>query len=223
MQHLRLLSRFETFQGGDVIQVTSEKTERPSTLPVGNVHDPLVPLLERWQGGESGSLDELMPLVVDRFREMARALMVYEASGHTLQPTALVNELYLHLRTRRRVRWQSVEQFLGYCATVLRRVLVDYSRRRFAGKRDRALTVALDALGDVGAVSPPGSPADLLGLQGALETLQRRDPRQAQIVEFRLFLGLTEAEVGSLLHLSTRTVRREWKTARLWLKRALAT
>lgn len=193
--------------------------------PIADGPDELVPLLGRWEAGDREALDEIMPRVVDRFREMARALMLHEASGHTLQPTALVNELYLHLRSRRQVRWLNVEQFLGYCARVLRRVLVDYSRRRHASKRDRALTVALEGLGDLPTPSygrAVGRPTDLLALQSALDRLQRRDPRQAQVVELRLLLGLTEQEVGDLLDLSPRTVRREWKTARLWLKRALA-
>lgn len=187
----------------------SPLTETPPTA--------LPPLLQAWQDGDTEALDEIMPLVVDQFRQLARYLMEREKPGHTLQPTALVNELYLHLRSRRQVRWHNTAQFIGYCSSTLRRLLIDYSRRKYAAKRDRNKTVSLD-----GVREPSGERNDeLLALHEALRELEALDPRQGRIVELRFLLELTEVEVAELLGLSTRTVRREWSAARLWLKRSV--
>jgi RNA polymerase sigma-70 factor (ECF subfamily) len=171
--------------------------------------------LRAWAAGSPGALDELMPLVVADLRRLAAAVSDRDADHNTLQPTALVNELYLHLRARRVVSWRDRSHFFGYAATAMRRLLVDRARARQAEKRGSGLVEGLDS----DSVAAVAADADLLVLDDALAALARRDERQAKVVELRFFVGLTEVQVAAVLGLSERTVRREWQTARLWLAR----
>lgn len=171
-----------------------------------------------WADGRAGALDELMPLVLRDLRRAAGRCLSREADGHTLQPTALVNELYLHLRRRRGVRWEGRHQFLGYSVRVMRRILVDHARRRRAKKRG-------DAQGrlplDPRLLASEERDAELLALDQALERLANLDPRQARIVELRFFGGLDYEEIAQVMEISPRTARRDWQTARLWLRREI--
>lgn len=176
-------------------------------------------LLQAWSDGESTALDQLMPLVVDELRRLAQYFFEREAPDHTLQPTALVNEMYLHLRGRHRVQWQDRAQFFGYAARTMRRLLVDHARIRNAEKRGGGIRPL--PLEDFDAAAAPSQAIELIELDRALENLANLDPRQAQIVEMRFFGGLGEAEIAQILDISERTVRRDWVTAQLWLRRAM--
>ena len=135
------------------------------------------------------------------------------ARGHTLQPTALVNEVYLKLIGRRTVQWQNRAQFFGFAAELMRRILVDHARARQTGKRGG--DVVKIALADVDV--PAEEDLDLIALDEALKNLVVLEARQARIVELRFFGGLTVEEIAGLLEISPRTVKRDWRIARIWL------
>ena len=183
-------------------------------------------LLRAWARGERAALDELLPLVYGELRRQAARCLRAQPSGHTLQPTALVHEAYLRLvdRGSTGADWQDRSHFFAVAARVMRSVLVDHARARRTAKRGggaRALT--LDAADAAAAVaersSDPGVDVELL--DEALTRLAALDPRQARVVELRYFGGLSIAEVAEALGVSHATVEREWKTARLWLRREL--
>lgn len=180
--------------------------------------DEITRLLDRWSGGDSAAFDRLMPLIFDELRGLARAQFARERRHHTLQPTALVHEVYLRLVDRRSVSWQSRAQFLNFAAAMMRRILVDHARIRKADKRggDQP-TVVFDEVLDLPADLRP----DLVAVDEALLALAAFDSRQARIVELRFFGGLTVEEIALTLGVSTRTIHREWKIARLWLLREL--
>jgi RNA polymerase sigma-70 factor (ECF subfamily) len=175
-------------------------------------------LLDRWGDGDSRALEDLMPLIFDDMRGLARAQFARDRSGHTLQPTALVHEAYLYLAGRRTVQWQSRAHFLNSLARLMRRILVDHARAQQAAKRGGdAPTVVFDE-----AIDLPGElRPDLVAVDDALKALATMDPRQSRVVELRFFAGLTLEEIGEVLEVSTKTVQREWKIARLFLLREL--
>ena len=176
-------------------------------------------LLVRWEGGDRAALDALMPLVEQELRQLARSYLRRERSGHTLQPTALVNEAYLKLVDQRDARWQSRAHFYGVAAQLMRRILVDHARARAAEKRGgpQAYAVTLSEADRVSA-----QPAlDLLAVHEALEELAALDPQQARVVELKFFGGLTIEETAEALGVSHATVERDWKAARAWLRRKL--
>ena len=175
-------------------------------------------LLRAWGKGDLQARDDLLPLVYRELRQQAAGFLRHEPPGHTLQPTALVNEVYLKLVGQQRVTWQNRAHFLGTAAQLMRRVLVDHARARAAAKRPRrTFQVALDD--DVGAAQPRS--CDLLALDQALDDLTTFDQRLARIIELRYFAGLTEQEVAEVLSISRATVTREWQTARAWLYRRM--
>jgi RNA polymerase sigma factor (TIGR02999 family) len=160
-----------------------------------------------------------MPLVHGELRQLARSYFRHESEGHTLQPTALVNEVYMRLVEQRKVQWDNRAQFFAFAALLMRRILVDHAKARNTAKRggdvrklplDEALTVGGRTLD-----------LDLLALDAALTELADLDPRQARVVELRFFAGLTHEEVADVLAISVTTVKREWQTARLWLFRRI--
>lgn len=162
-----------------------------------------------------------MPLVYDELHRSAVRAMRSEAVGHTLQPTALVNEAYLRLVDQHRASWQNRSQFYGIAAQMMRRVLVDHARARQSEKRGGGhRPITLDELRD-----PPAdtSPVDVLDLNAALDKLATFDPSQARLVELRYFSGLNIEETADALGVSPATVKREWSVARAWLKRELTT
>ncbi len=175
-------------------------------------------LLTAWGDGDSEALDQLMPLVYAELHEIAERYMHHEDRRHTLQPTALVNEVYLRLVDRRRVPWQNRLQFYTFTAQMMRRILVDYGRKRRAKKRgDGVRPLSLEEMGDL----PDRWDEELIALDDALGKLTRIDQRQGKVVELRYFAGLTYGEIADELGISERTVKREWYTARLWLHRKL--
>jgi RNA polymerase sigma factor (TIGR02999 family) len=176
-------------------------------------------LLADWSRGDSTALDQLLPLVYAELRRIAARQLRGERTNHTLQPTALVHEVYVRLVDQREVDWQSRAHFLGVVARVMRRILVDHARRHGARKRgDGAQCVPLDEVTDVAAA--PEVP--VLALDLALERLGTIDPDLARIVELRAFGGLTIDEAAHVLKVSPSTAKREWRTAKAWLNRQLA-
>lgn len=159
-----------------------------------------------------------MPLVVDELRKLARGHFRHEHAAHTLQPTALVNEVFIKLLDQRRVRWENRKQFFGFASLLMRRLLVDHAKGRRAAKRGGgAVHVPIeDALG-----LPIEGPVDIEALDQALDALGSLDPRQGRIVQMRFFGGLTHEEIGEVEGISPTTVKREWRTARLFLFHAL--
>ena len=169
-------------------------------------------------------MEKLLPLIVDDLRRMASARMAREAPGHTLEPTALVNEVYLKLIGKRSVQWKSRTQFFATMAQIMRHILVDHSRRRAALKKGGdAIRVTFDKAFAVPGSGSEDDGVDVLALDQALRDLTTLDPRQARIVELRYFGGLTLEETAETLEVSTMTVKREWRTARLWLLHQLRT
>jgi len=176
-------------------------------------------LLQEWSQGDAAALEKLIPLVFEDLRQIAGRLFLREADSHTLQPTALVSEAYLRLMDQRKVHWQNREQFFGVASLLMRRILVDYAKGRQAAKRGSGApkvpldeTIAVPELRDV----------DVVALDEALSQLAEIDPRQSRIVEMRFFMGLSHEEIAEILDISVTTIKREWRTARLWLFRELS-
>src|SRR5919112_1349275 len=175
-------------------------------------------LLVRWNGGDQAALDKLMPLVEGELRRLAGNYLRREREGHTLQPTALVNEAYLLMVDQRRARWQNRAQFVGVAAQMMRRILVDHARAVQAEKRGgQQFAVSLTEAEGFGE-SPD---LDLLRVNEALERLAALDEQQARVVELRFFGGLTIEEAAEAISVSHATVERDWKMARAWLRREL--
>lgn len=175
-------------------------------------------LLLAWGDGDQAALDQLIPLVHAELRRIAARHMARERAGHTLQPTALVNEVYVRLVDVDRVKWQNRAHFLAVSSRLMRRILVDFARSRSYRKRGGAVErVAFDD----NAVIDIGRGHDVLALDDALDALARVDARQSQIVVMRFFGGLTNDEIASALGLSAATVMRDWKLAKAWLLREL--
>lgn len=171
-------------------------------------------LLQAWGEGDHAALEKLVPLVDAELRRLARGYMRGERTGHSLQPTALINEVYLRLIDWGNISWQERAHFFGLSARLMRHILVDHARRHHTGKRGAgAVTIAFDEA----AVVPPERTADLVAIDDALNTLARHDRRKSQIVELRFFGGLTVEETAEVLEISPRTVKREWSLARAWL------
>ena len=176
-------------------------------------------LLRDWNAGRQEARDELLGLVYEPLRAIAERNLYRERQGHTLQPTALVNELYLKLIDQRRVAWHDRAHFFAVAAQVMRRILVDYARRRKSEKRGGGLVpVTLSAALEVAATQN----LDIVALDAALESLEKIYPQQAKVVELRFYAGLTIDETASVLGVSPATVSREWTMARAWLRRATA-
>ena len=175
-------------------------------------------LLLDWCDGDRAALSQLMPLVYDELHEQAERYMRHERRDHTLQPTALVHETFLHLIDQSRIQWQNRAQFFGVAAQLMRRVVLKHARRQHANKRwGKAIRVPLND----GLASIDNSLADLFALDEVLTRLAEFDPRQSQIMELRYFGGLTVDEVAACLELSTATVKRETRIARAWMQREM--
>lgn len=176
-------------------------------------------LLLAWSDGESSALEQLIPLVHDELHRIAKRYMRRERPGQTMQTTALVHEAYLRLIDSSRVHWQNRAHFFAIAATLMRRILVDFARRRHnlkgggAAKRvslDQALIVSREA------------GAEMIAIDDALTTLASLDARQGQVVELRFFGGLSINETAQVLKISEGTVRRDWSLAKAWLHRELS-
>jgi len=174
-------------------------------------------LLVKAKNGDRKAESELVPLVYDELRRLARRYMRHERPDHTLQATALVHEAYLKLIDQRE-SWQNRAHFFGVAAQVMRRFLVDHARAKLAQKRGGSREeISLDAA----LAFSPAQSDQFLALDEALERLSRLDPRQGRIVELKFFGGLTDEEVAEVLAISIRTVKRDWSVARAWLFREL--
>jgi RNA polymerase sigma factor (TIGR02999 family) len=190
---------------------------RPASRDRSRLH--VTELLLAWGRGDRSALDDLIPLVHQELRRLARSQMRGERDNHTLQTTALVNEAFLRLIDLRRIRWQDRAHFLALSAQLMRRVLVDHARSRNYQKRGGgAVPVELD---DV-LIAAPERGADLVALDEALRNLARVDPRKSQVVELRFFGGLTVEETAGALHVSPETVMRDWRLAKVWLLREIS-
>ena len=176
-------------------------------------------LLVDWSKGDRKALDKLMPLVYSELRRLAGNYLRRERQGHTLQPTALVNEAYLKLIDQKNAKWQNRAQFYGVAAQLMRRILVDHARAHQADKRGGSEQQRLSITSAERIVQQPE--VDLLALHEALEELATLDPQQERIVELRFFGGLSIEETAEVLHIGHATVERDWKMARAWLRRKL--
>lgn len=175
-------------------------------------------LLIDWRGGDESALDRLMPLVYDELRRLAHHYLSQERTGHTLQPTALVNEAYLRLIDQQNADWQNRTHFFAVAARIMRHLLIDHARsRQYAKRGGGALRVSLDEA----AVVSSENTVELLALAEALDRLNVIDERKVVIVELRYFSGLSVEETAEVMRLSTITVKREWLKAKAWLYREL--
>lgn len=176
-------------------------------------------LLIAWNKGDRAAQDELMQLVYDELRRLARSYLRRERPDHTLQPTALVHEAYLKLVDQKSVNWQNRAHFFGIAALMMRRILVNYAEGRRAAKRGgdagRLSLSAIDRLAGQ-------QELDLIALDDALKSLAEIDPQQSRIVELRYFGGLTIEEIAEVAGISVATVNREWSIARAYLRRQIS-
>jgi RNA polymerase sigma-70 factor, ECF subfamily len=176
-------------------------------------------LLRDWSNGDRDAPAELMPLVYRELRRLADSYMSHERDGHTLQPTALVNEAFLRLIDQTRVNWQNRAHFFGIAAQLMRRILLDYARAHKTEKRGGVVKrLSLDEV----AILPAQRAADLIALDEALQELARFDERKSQIVELRFFGGLGVDETAEVLGIHRATVLRDWAVAKAWLHRELS-
>jgi RNA polymerase sigma-70 factor, ECF subfamily len=183
-----------------------------------SAHD-VTELLQAWSEGEQGAVDKLMPLVYRELHRLAQRYMAQERPGHTLQPTALVNEAYLRLVDVGKVSFQNRAHFFGVSAQLMRRILVEFARRHGSLKRGGevqrvSLEESLVVYGERG--------ADLVRLDDALRTLATIDARRSRVVELRFFGGLTVEETAEVLKVSPETVMHDWKLAKVWLLREMS-
>ena len=169
-------------------------------------------LLHAWRAGDPQAGEELFARIYDELKRIAAAQLRGERPGHTLQPTAIVNEAFLRLMRQQGIDWRDRAHFFGLASTMMRRVLVDHARARNRRKRrsDETPTAFLATRGDT-------PPAELIDLDRALERFAERYPRQTKMVEMRYFAGLEIEEIAACLDLSPATVKRDWQFARAWL------
>ena len=176
-------------------------------------------VLADWANRDTAARDRLVPIVYEELRRLAHHYMRNERSGHTLQTTALVNELYLRLAGIDALGWRDRAHFFAMAATLMRRVLVDYARQRARDKRGAGLSIiSLDEN-----VIAPQPAVDVVALDDALARLAAVDSQQSRIVELRFFAGLSVKETAEALGVSPATVKRDWATAKLWLYHELTT
>ncbi|HEY6806415.1 MAG TPA: sigma-70 family RNA polymerase sigma factor [Pyrinomonadaceae bacterium] len=176
-------------------------------------------LLLEWSKGDKSALNDLLPLIYDELRRVAAGYLKRERPGHTLQPTALVNEAYLQLAGEKRVDWENRAHFFGAAARLMRRILIDHARsrnalKRGAGEFKETLTEALVAH------QPPQ--VDLIALDSALDKLAALNPQQVRVVELRYIVGFSIEETAEILSLSVATVKRYWVTAQAFLLKQMS-
>jgi RNA polymerase sigma factor (TIGR02999 family) len=175
-------------------------------------------LLIEWSKGSEDAFGELISVVHRELHRLAREHMRRERPGHTLQPTALVNEAYIRLVDQKRAKWENRAQFFGVAAKMMRRILVDQARKRKAARRGGG---APPLPFDESIASSRGPAVNLPALDEALQQLEAIDPRQSRVVELKYFGGLSIEEIARVLDISPATVVREWATAKAWLGREL--
>ncbi len=177
-------------------------------------------LLGQWGDGDRAALDDLIPHVYDELRRMAHGRMAHERPGHTMQATALVNEVYLKLRNERGAAWKNRAQFFAVAAQLMRRILVDHARQHSSAKRGGgAQQVTLDEA----MLVTKDNASEMLAIDEALHKLEQLDKRKSQVAVMRFFAGLTVEESAEALAISAETVARDWRFARAWLRNELST
>src|SRR5262245_49875667 len=180
----------------------------------------LTQLLAAWSDGEEQALEKLAPLVHAELYRLAKRYMSRERPDHLLQTSALINEAYIRLIDWKSVRWQNRAHFFGVAAQIMRRILVDFARRRPRVDRDQeAVQMSFDEALTISTERDP----DLIALDDALKSLAKIDERKSQIVELRFFGGLSVDETAEVMRVSPITVMREWNKAKAWLYRELST
>ena len=175
-------------------------------------------LLSEWGDGDRTALEQLMPLVYDELRKMARHHMRRQPAGHTFQTTDLIHEAYLKLANREGAGWQNTAHFFAVASTAMRHILVDYARSKQSQKRGGwqervTLNEGLASAGD--------QAREIIALDDALKTLATLDERKSRIVEMKYFAGITTDQIAEVLKVSPETVKRDWRFARTWLLREL--
>jgi RNA polymerase sigma factor (TIGR02999 family) len=176
-------------------------------------------LLIRWSSGDPEALQQLVSMVYAECHRIAALQLRREHPEHTLNPTALVNELYLRLVDQQRATWENRAHFFGVAAQLMRRILVDHARARRSQKRGgSAVLVSLAAAAEA---ADDSRIADVLAIDEALDRLAARDAEQVRIIELRFFAGLTVEETAHVIGRSPRTIKREWRLAKAWLYREL--
>lgn len=197
----------------------SDRLSHKGKMSTGGSASPgeITRLLDAWGSGDRSALDRLLPMVHVELRKLAARRLRGERPGHTLQPTALVNEVFLRLVRGHPVRWESRAHFFGVAARLMRQILVDHARGRQAAKRGGEL--ARVSLED--AMDTADAALAVLTVDEALTMLAKVDARQASVAELRIFGGLNLEEAGEVLGVSPATVSRDWRVARAWLAREL--
>jgi RNA polymerase sigma-70 factor (ECF subfamily) len=185
---------------------------------LGSNPDDLTGLLLRWGHGDEAALEELIPLVERELHQIARRCMAGEREGHTLQATALVNEVYVKLVDGKAVAWQDRAHFLAVAARAMRRILVDHARAKQAQKRGGA---GVRVTFDEALVVSSDSAQDFIALDDALKGLAAFSERKSRVIELRFFGGLSVEETASVLDVSADTVMRDWRLAKAWLQREM--
>jgi RNA polymerase sigma-70 factor, ECF subfamily len=176
-------------------------------------------LLQAWRGGDEQALEKLTPRVYSELHQAARRCMSRERDGHSLQATALINELYLRFSDLKQVDWQNRSHFFAICARQMRRILTDEARLRQTEKRGGgAPVVSLDEAPEVAS----SAHADVLAIDDALKALAVVDERKSKVVELRFFGGLSVEEAAEVLNVSPDTVARDWRLAKAWLLREMS-
>lgn len=178
--------------------------------------------LERLHAGDRVALDQLVPMLYNELRDLARRLLDGERPGHTLTPTALVHEAYLRLARERRIGAEHRGAFFAVAGVAMRRILIESARRRHRIKRGNApQQVGFETADAADALVADSEIEELLAIDAALDTLGQGSQRARQVVELRIFVGLTVEEVAEVLGVNEKTVRRDWLVARAWLRREL--
>jgi RNA polymerase sigma factor (TIGR02999 family) len=176
-------------------------------------------MLLAWRNGDQEALERLTPLVYGELRRMAHHFMRRERAEHTLQTSALINEAYLRLIDCREIEWENRVHFFGIAAHMMRQILIDHARSHDRDKRGGAL---LEVSFEEAAMVAEERSAELIALDDALTDLAAFDARKSRIVELRFFGGLTNEEISEVMGMSLRTVEREWRKAKAWLRRAIS-
>lgn len=190
--------------------------DSPAVLMSGRSPREVTQILEAINQGKTSAADELLPLVYDELRALARRAFAKERLGHTLQPTALVHEAYIRLVGGAEVKWESRIHFFRTAAQAMRRILIDSARRKATEKHGGGKVVPII---DVEGLAESSRPDDLLALDECLERLEGIDGRMAEVVKLRYFAGLSVEDTASALGVTSRTVRRDWVAAKAWLFR----
>jgi RNA polymerase sigma factor (TIGR02999 family) len=186
---------------------------------MGRSSENVTDLLVAWKAGDESAFERLVPLVYQELHRTARHYMAHERMGHTLQTTALINEVYMRLVDFQTISWQNRNQFFGICANLMRRVLTDFARSRRSIKRGGGV-VPLEF--DEQLFGGRERASGIVALDDALNALALVDNRKSRVVELRFFGGLSIEETADVLNISVETVNRDWKVAKAWLFRELS-